>query len=291
MMNKKKIKDKISDYWKLIKSLQTFLLVITGVAGFVSTKCLWFNFSSTISVFGSLFLAVSGTTVLNMFKDRDLDALMDRTCRRPLPDGRIKPQNALILGIILTTAGVSWALSMDLLFGVIVFAGFFFDFVVYTLWLKRKTEWAIIWGGISGCMPVLAGRAFGEGKIEIVGILMAIAVLFWIPTHILTFTIRRSEDYKRANIPTFPARYGEKVTLLIIAFSSIIAIIAMIAASYLIGLQIGLFRLMVMISLALFALTVSCIVKPSGKNSFWLFKFASVYMLVAMLIFASNSYF
>ena len=290
-MNKKKIKDKISDYWKLTKSLQTLLLVITGVAGFVSTKCLWFNFSSTLSVFGSLLLAVSGTTVLNMYKDMDIDALMDRTCQRPLPDGRIKPRNALIFGIILTTAGIAWALSMDLLYGVIVFAGFFFDFVIYTVWLKRKTEWAIIWGGISGCMPVLAGRSFGEGQIEIVGVLLAFAVLFWIPTHILTFSIKRAEDYKRANIPTFPERYGDRVTLLIIAFSSIIAIISMIAASYLVGLQIGLLRFMVMISLALFLFIASSILKPSDKSNFMLFKFASVYMLVVMLIFASNRYF
>lgn len=287
-MTKKPFKETLADYWKLTKSLQTFLLVITGVSGFISTKCPWLDFCSTLSVFGSLLFAISGTTVLNMYIDRDIDAKMDRTCRRPLPDGRIEPRNALIFGIILTLIGIGWAFSMDLLYGGIVFAGFFFDFVVYSVWLKRKTEWAILWGGISGAMPVLAGRAFGRGEIEVVGIAMALAVLFWIPTHILTFSIRRFDDYQRAGIPTFPQRYGVKKTQLIIAISSMIAIMSILSAAYFVGLDIGLLKLTLVLSFALFSLTLSCMVKPSDRSNFWLYKFASVYMLAVMIIFASN---
>jgi len=180
---------------------------------------------------------------------------------------------------------------MNVLYGVIVFGGFFFDFVVYSIWLKRKTEWAIVLGGISGAMPVLAGRVLGEGRIEIVGIALALAVLFWIPTHILTFTIRRADDYKRANIPTFPARYGNRATQLIIAFSSMVAICAILIASYWIGLDIGLMRITIVLSVALFSLTFSCFMKPNNKSNFWLYKFASLYMLVVMIIFATNSFF
>ena len=85
---KRPFKEILRDYWQLTKSLQTFLLVVTGVAGFMSTKCPWLNLESTLNVFASLFLAISGTTVLNMYYDRDIDAKMERTCRRPLPDRR-----------------------------------------------------------------------------------------------------------------------------------------------------------------------------------------------------------
>lgn len=285
------IKSKIVDYWQLIKSLQTFLLVITGVSGFISTICPWFNFSSAISVFGSLFFAVSGTTVLNMYWDRDIDALMDRTCRRPLPDGRIKPQNALIFGISLTLVGLVWSFSMDLKYGLIVFAGFFFDFVVYTIWLKRKTEWAVIFGGVSGGMPVLAARTYGEGEVEIAGILMALAILFWIPTHILTFSIRRKDEYKLAKIPTFPEKYGVKTTQLIIAFSSIFAVIAILIASYLIGMSLSLLNAIIVFSTILLLFSFVSIFKPSDKSNFRLFKFASIYMLIVMLILASSRYY
>ena len=79
-----------------------------------------------------------------------------------------------------------------------MFAGLFFDVVVYTIWLKRRSAWSIVWGGVSGGMPVLAGRALGLGRIDEVGILLALAVLFWVPTHILTFNLRYYDDYQQA---------------------------------------------------------------------------------------------
>ena len=86
-----------------------------------------------------------------------------------------------------------------------LFAGLFFDVVIYTLWLKRRTPWSIVWGGISGGMPILAGRVLAVGRIEWIGVVLALAVLFWIPTHILTFSMRYREDYANAGIPTIPA--------------------------------------------------------------------------------------
>ncbi|MCZ7666961.1 MAG: UbiA family prenyltransferase [Chloroflexi bacterium] len=142
--------------------------------------------------------------ILNMWYDRDIDAKMSRTAKRPLPSGDVSPQEALRLGLIFAVAGVGWAVALDALYGLIVFAGLFFDVVVYTIWLKRRTPWSIIWGGISGGMPVLAGRALGMGQIEWVGVALALAVLFWIPTHIMTFSLRYREDYAGPASPPFP---------------------------------------------------------------------------------------
>jgi len=271
-------------YWPLIKSLQTGLLILTGLAGFMSARCPMDSWQMMLALIASLFFSISGSTILNMWYDRDIDARMKRTCTRPLPSGKVSPRNALVLGLIISGIGVGIALLMNLWFGVVIFAGLFFDVVVYTIWLKRRTHWSIIWGGISGGMPILAGRVLGLGHFDWIGIALALAILFWIPTHILTFNIRRSEDYASAGIPTFPARFGKKATRKIIAFSSIIAALAMGVAAYGIGMTIGYLRIMIVLSSGLLLLAVSGMIHSNERINFGLFKYASLYMLSSMLL-------
>jgi protoheme IX farnesyltransferase len=284
MSTQSQISNLKSKYWPLIKSLQTGLLLMTGLAGYMSARCPVYNISTILGVAGSLFLAISGSTVLNMWYDRDIDARMDRTCMRPLPSGRITPQEALRFGLIISALGVGWALAVDLLFGIIVFAGLFFDVVIYTFWLKRRTCWSIVWGGISGAMPVLAGRTLGIGAIDWVGLALAAAVLFWIPTHILTFSMRYFDDYKAAGIPTFPSTYSFQFTRVTIAVSSIIAALAMGAAAAGIGMSWGYLRLMAVLSVGLLMLAIAISVRPSERVNFGLFKYASLFMLGAMIM-------
>jgi protoheme IX farnesyltransferase len=272
-------------FWPLIKSLQTGLLLLTGLAGFMSSRCPVTNWQILLALTGSLFLAISGSTILNMWYDRDIDAKMSRTAKRPLPSGQVSPNEALRLGLIFAVVGVGWAVALDALYGLIVFAGLFFDVVVYTIWLKRRTPWSIIWGGVSGGMPVLAGRALGMGEIEWVGVALALAVLFWIPTHIMTFSLRYREDYQRAGVPTFPSVYGTRVTHIIIAVSSVMAALMMMVAAYGIGLTVGYLRLMVVLSAGLLLLAIRSSMMPSERLNFGLFKYASLYMLSAMLLF------
>jgi protoheme IX farnesyltransferase len=279
-----KLHTKFRLYWPLIKSLQTGLLLVTGLAGFMSTRCPFSNWQTVLALGGSLFLAVSGSTVLNMWYDRDIDGQMGRTKKRPLPSGHIPPNEALRLGLVLALLGVGWAVALDALYGLVVFAGLFFDVVIYTIWLKRRTPWSIVWGGISGGMPVLAGRALGTGQIEWVGIILSLAVLFWIPTHILTFSLRYEDDYRRAGVPTFPAVYGRHATHIIIALSSIFAAVMMGTAAYGIGLTWGYLRLMAVLSIGLLLLAASSAAKPCEQTNFGLFKYASLYMLSAMLL-------
>lgn len=280
----KKLNVKISLYWKLIKSLQTGLLLATGLAGFMSFKCPVFNLPVLTGVAVSLFLTISGSTVLNMWYDRDIDAKMARTCFRPLASGEVSSKEALALGMILSIVGVGLALIMDPLFGFIVFLGIFFDVIIYTIWLKRRTCWSIIWGGLAGGMPILAGRTLAVGAIDWVGILLAIGILFWIPTHIMTFSMRYHKDYLAAEIPTFPIQYNFSFTRLMIAFSSILAAITMGAAAIGIGMTIGYLRLLIVLSMGLVFLALISLVKPSEKLNFGLFKYASLYMLSAMVL-------
>ena len=271
-------------YLPLIKSLQTALLLITGLAGYMSARCPVHNIPTVLGLTGSLLLSISGSTVLNMWYDRDIDAIMPRTSKRPLSTGETKPKEALTFGLIISATGIGWALLLDPLYGVIVFAGLFFDVVVYTIWLKRRTAWSIIWGGISGGMPVLAGRVLGAGQVDWVGITLALGVLFWIPTHILTFSIRYHDDYQKAKVPTFPSTYSFQTTRLIIAISSVLATITFGAAAYGVGLTWGFLRLLAVLSAGLFVLAVQSLRSPSERITFGLFKYASLYMLSAMLL-------
>ena len=276
------VRTKFTLYLPLIKSLQTGLLLITGLTGYMSARCPVMTLDTFLGLAGSLFLAISGSTVLNMVLDRDIDARMARTANRPLPSGKISVNEALFLGLTLSLAGLIWSFSLSILYGMVVFAGLFFDVVIYTLWLKRKTAWSIIWGGISGGMPILAGRALGLGELDIIGGLLSLSILLWIPTHILTFSMHYFDDYARAGIPTFPSTYGYKNTRLIIALSSLGVAFSIALGLFFLGLSWGYLRLLAVLTVGMLGLVLGSVFRPSKKVNFGLFKYASLYMLSSM---------
>jgi protoheme IX farnesyltransferase len=279
-----RLKAKLRLYLPLIKSTQTILLITTGLAGYMSARCPVTTMATMAGLGTSLLLSISGSTILNMWYDRDIDAKMGRTTKRPLPAGLLDPKEVLWVGLVASALGIGIALIMDILYGVIIFSGLFIDVVIYTIWLKRKTAWSIVWGGISGGMPILAGRALGIGAVDWIGVALTLAILFWIPTHILTFSMRYRHDYQSAGVPTFPSTYGDKVTQIIIAVSSILAAFTIGLAAYGIGTEWGFLRLMAVLSGGLLALAIATIVKPSETVNFGLFKYASLYMLSSMIL-------
>ncbi len=271
-------RSRFSLYWPLTKPLQTGLLLATGLAGYMSARCPVYNLGTILGVAGSLFLAIAGSTVLNMWWDRDIDAKMGRTQKRASSSGQATPNE------VLSALGVGWATAIGALYGLIVFAGLFFDVVVYSIWLKRRTAWSIVWGGISGAMPILAGRALGLGYVDWIGLTLALGILFWIPTHTLTFSMKFDKDYAAACVPTFPSTYGLGFTRATIAISSVLAAFAMVVAGYGIGMDWGFLRLLGVLSAGLLILAVAITFKPSERVNFGLFKYASVYMLAAMIL-------
>ncbi len=283
--------NKVRLYWKLIKSLQTLLLVLTGVTGFVSSRCPYTSWDLTLLLIVSLFLTISGTTVFNMIYDRDIDAKMNRTVKRPLPSGTISNKEAIILGTVLTIVGLSLAFYLSVLYGLIIFAGVFIDFVIYTVWLKRISAWSILWGGISGGMPILAGRVLGVGYIDFTGILLAMSILFWIPTHIMTFNIRHFEDYNNAKIPTFASKYGFRNTRFIIAFSTILSSIAFASGAFILGISLGFIRILIVLAAIDLGFAINSIMHPNDKTNFRVFKVASMYMIASMIIIILGSIF
>jgi protoheme IX farnesyltransferase len=280
---------KIALYWPLIKSTQTGLLLATGIAGYLSAGTR-IGLLTLLGVSFSLFLAISGSTILNMWYDRDIDAKMKRTHKRPAAAGELSHSEVFWVGTTVSILGVGWAIIIAPLYGLVVFAGWFFDVIVYTLWLKRRTAWSIVWGGISGAMPILAGRVLATGHIDLVGILLALAILFWIPTHTLTFSIKFREDYANAGVPTFPSTYGDTFTRATIAISSVLAALAIGWASVLIGISAGYLRLIAVLTAGLLLLAFATFRIESERVNFGLFKYASLYMLSSMIILAMKAF-
>ena len=277
---------KLKQFWPLIKSMQTALLTVTGIAGYMSARCPFTHWTTMSGLVVSLLLSISGSTVLNMWYDRDIDSVMNRTHHRPIASGIVSAKEALLLGLVLSAAGVGLAALLSPLYGLLIFGGIFFDVIIYTILIKRRTCWSVVWGGVAGGMPILAGRALGMGFVDGIGILLALAVLCWIPTHILTFSMRYREDYAAAGIPTFPSTYGDQQTRVVIAIASVLAAAVMGSAAVLIGVRQGALHLLGILSGGLLVMAVLMLLKPSSRLNFHLFKYASVYMLASMLLLA-----
>jgi protoheme IX farnesyltransferase len=158
-------------------------------------------------------LSAAGASVINQYIDRDLDAKMSRTARRPIPSGRIAPINALIFGLAL----VAWStlilgVFVNWLAALLALGGAFYYVVIYTILLKRNTVLNILIGGGAGAMPVLVGWAAVTGSLNIEPLILFAIVFYWTPPHSWALALLVNADYTRANVPMMPVAKGEEVT-------------------------------------------------------------------------------
>ncbi|MFX1537228.1 MAG: protoheme IX farnesyltransferase [Promethearchaeota archaeon] len=274
-------------YGELIKTKQTFLLLYTAVFAYLISS--WganIIFYKFILFIVGLFFAVSGSTLLNMYVDQDIDALMERTKNRPLPSKRIPPSTVLKHGILFTVAGIlSIGIFIDLITMIVVFLGFFFDVVVYSLLLKRRTRLSIIFGGVAGGLPAIAGRTAVIGYVDLVALLMGFFVLCWIPLHILTLALipKNLEGYKNANVPMWPVSSSKIQTIRVITLSALLCALAIVLTGVI--LQIHFIPMLPLLGFSTFILYKSLVnlKNPSDNLTFEIFKLASIYMAFAFL--------
>jgi protoheme IX farnesyltransferase len=280
---------RVRDFWVLVKGRQTVLLLITGFCAYVLTRGLPFDPLEAVWMVDGLFLSISGCTALNMVLDQDVDARMGRTADRPLPAGRIRLLEAWIFGALLSVVGLALCFGLDLLFGLIVALGFAFDLLVYTAWLKRRTPASIIFGGIAGGMPVLAGRALALGRIDLVGFLLCCLVLLWIPSHILALAIRYAEDYRRAGVPVWPNVYGLPAARLFVAGANLLNTLVLASCAILLQVHLAAQVVLLGMSLGMFGVSMRQLTAPTERRNWLLFKLASLYMLVSSLLLTLGS--
>jgi protoheme IX farnesyltransferase len=285
----RRIAIRLRSFWALTKFRQTALLLVTGICAYTLTQGLPFNAAEGLWMATSLLLSISGCTALNMLLDRGIDARMKRTADRPLPSGAVSPREALVFGVLVSAAGLSLSFALDVPFALVVAAGFVLDLLVYTAWLKRRTPFSIILGGISGGMPILAGRVLALGRVDTVGVLLTASVLLWIPSHILTLAIRYADDYKRAGVPTWPLVYGPRATRLLIATANLLNTVILMSAGAILRIQRLPLLLLLCASVGISALSALQIVVPTERRNWVLFKAASLYMLVSSLLLTLGS--
>lgn len=266
-------------YLSLTKPLQTMLLLTTGVCAYALTLPGAVDWTELTLGGLALLGSIAGCTALNMVIDRDIDAQMGRTARRPLPARAISPRAATAFGLLLAVPGLALAWVLRPLFGLLVSAGFALDLAVYTLWLKRRTPLSILFGGISGGMPAMAGRALALGRVDLVGVLLAIGVLLWIPSHILTLATHYAKEYRLAGIPVWPNVYGPRATRRTVAVASLGAAAALGMAGWLLGIHPTALIVLLLMGLGLSGMALAVLIRPSERLNWRLFKAASIYML------------
>ena len=171
---------------------------------------------------------------LNMWYESDLDALMSRTCLRPIPTGKVKKNQALYFGIVLSALSVSIIyFSANLISAILLASTIAFYFFIYTIWLKRKTPQNIVIGGAAGALPPVIGWTIATGSISVEPIILFLIIFLWTPSHFWALSLYKSSDYKKAKIPMLPIISGTKTTKVNILFYALMMLPAIIAPYFL----------------------------------------------------------
>ena len=167
---------------------------------------------------------------LNMWYESDVDALMSRTCLRPIPTGKVKRNQALYFGIILSIISVAMLYySANTISAILLASTIGFYFFIYTIWLKRKTPQNIVIGGAAGALPPVIGWTIATGTITIEPIILFLIIFVWTPSHFWALSLYKSGDYKNAKIPMLPVIAGTKTTktnILVYSFAMLPVVIA-----------------------------------------------------------------
>jgi protoheme IX farnesyltransferase len=205
-------RDLASDYLALTKPRVISLLLVTTLATmFVADSSPGIGVILLTMIGG--YLAAGGAGAINHYIERDVDARMSRTARRPLPSGRIEPRAALWFGITLGAASIAlFALLVNIPAALLALAGLLGYVFVYTMWLKPRTTQNIVIGGAAGAVPPLVGWAAASGGLEPSAFYLFAIVFYWTPPHFWALALLMKDDYERTGIPMLPVVDGEAET-------------------------------------------------------------------------------
>ena len=200
-------------YFLLTKPRIIELLLVTTVPTmFIAARGVPSPWLMAATLFGGA-LSAASANVLNCYLDRDIDALMRRTARRPLPTHRVDPGDALRFGLVLGVAGFVWLwAAVNLLSAVLATSAILFYVFVYTLGLKRRSTQNIVIGGAAGAVPVLVGWSAVTGRVELPALVLFAIIFYWTPPHFWALSLRFKDDYAAAGVPMLPVVRGARET-------------------------------------------------------------------------------
>ncbi|MBS0547029.1 MAG: protoheme IX farnesyltransferase [Proteobacteria bacterium] len=202
----------VRDYFALLKPRVMSLVVFTALIGLVIAPAHIHPFTAAVAVL-AVALGSGAAGAINMWFERDLDAKMARTANRPLPRGRVAPDDALGLGVLLSLFSlVLMSAATNYVATALLAAAILFYVFIYTIWLKRRTPQNIVIGGAAGAFPPMIGWAAATGDVSWVGVALFLLIFLWTPPHFWALSLYRSEDYRRAGVPMMPVVAGARAT-------------------------------------------------------------------------------
>ena len=222
-----------SELFKLMKPRVMSLVIFTCAVGLLTAPTI---VSTQDAIIGILLVSMGAGAAgaLNMWYESDLDALMSRTCLRPIPTGKVNKNQALIFGITLSVISV---VALDyftnrISAGILLFTIIFYV-LIYTIWLKKRTSQNIVIGGAAGALPPVIGWTIATGSLSLEPFVFFLIIFFWTPSHFWALSLYKSSDYKKAKIPMLPIISGTKTTKVNILFYALMMVPAIIAPYFL----------------------------------------------------------
>jgi heme o synthase len=202
----------LADFVTLMKPRVMSLAVFTALVGLMVAPGHLDPLLGCIAIV-AIAAGAGAAGVLNMWYDADIDAVMTRTARRPIPRGRISRAEALAFGLVLAGGAVALlALATNVKAAALLGFTIFFYVVVYTMWLKRQTPQNIVIGGAAGALPPMIGWAAATGEIGLEPLLLSLIIFLWTPPHFWALALTRADEYARAGIPMLPVVVGRSAT-------------------------------------------------------------------------------
>ena len=282
-------------YWILMKPRVVFLLQVTALCG-IFTYDFKEGYNSgrnyIDSIQTSIFVLVGGTfasggsMAVNMWYERDIDPLMERTENRPIQSGFISPNHALLFGICISLLGVILVSTLtNISAGIITALSALFYTVVYTMLLKRRTPQNIVIGGLAGSTPPAIGWAAASGEaFDLLPWLMVLTIFLWTPAHFWALTLSKRRDYGEAGVPMLPVVSGEETTRNYIFIYCICLILNCI--SIIVNGETGMIFLITGMGISLyFAYLARELIKTKSENDAWsLFKFSNLYLFALFIL-------
>jgi protoheme IX farnesyltransferase len=204
----------VRDWVALLKPRVMTLVVFSGLVGMlVAPGALSMHPVLAATAILCIAVAAGAAGAINMWYDRDIDAVMRRTAQRPIPAGRIQPNAALAFGVWLAVGSVTlmW-MATNLVAAAVLAASIAFYVFIYTMWLKRRTPQNIVIGGAAGALPPVIGWAAVTGDVTLVPLLLFAIIFFWTPPHFWALSLWAHDDYERAGVPMLPVSAGARET-------------------------------------------------------------------------------
>ena len=277
-------RSKVGSYIALTKPRIVELLLVITIPTMVLAQRGWPSIWLMVWTFVGGWLAAAGANAINMYIDRDIDKLMERTKNRPLATGAIRPRNALVFAITLeVVAFVILLAGANLLAACLAMSATAFYVFVYSLWLKRSSKQNIVIGGAAGAVPVLVGWAAVTNSLGWAPVVLFVIIFLWTPPHFWALAIRHTEDYRAAGVPMLPVVASMKETIRsMIAYSVVLTVSTLVLVPVAnLGLIYGITALVFGVAFVIGTIALGS--NPTEARSMRLFSFSITYVSAIFL--------